>query len=96
MTTDFSKITPCGGDCSSCEHFISGECKGCLSEEGRCVHLWKEGCEIFRCCKSHDVKFCGLCPEFPCQWLESKIGQWDKDGIKKLGELKEEYERERT
>ncbi|MDE6725509.1 MAG: DUF3795 domain-containing protein [Ruminiclostridium sp.] len=93
---DFSKITPCGGNCTDCGHFISGECKGCLSKEGRCVTLWNGGCEIFACCKRHNVKFCGLCGDFPCHWLQNKIGQWDKDGIKKLKELKEIYERENT
>ena len=96
MSMDLSKITPCGGNCTDCQHFISGECKGCLSEEGRCVTLWKQGCEIFACCKGHNVRFCGLCGEFPCEWLENKIGQWDKDGIMKLRDLKEKYEGEYT
>lgn len=96
MRTDFSKITPCGGDCSGCAHFISGECMGCLNTGGRCVKMWERGCEIFNCCEMHAVKFCGLCPDFPCNWLENKIGLWNKKGIERLKELKEIYERECT
>lgn len=28
MDTDFSKITPCGGNCSDCKHFIDSDCLG--------------------------------------------------------------------
>lgn len=91
MGTDFSKITPCGGDCSGCGHFTAGECKGCLSNGGICVSMWEKGCEIFKCCEKHGVKFCGLCGEFPCEWIENKLGEWDKDGIEKQKRLAEEY-----
>lgn len=91
MGTDFSKITPCGGDCSGCVHFTAGECKGCLSNGGICVSMWEKGCEIFKCCEKHGVKFCGLCGEFPCEWIENKLGEWDKDGIEKQKRLAEEY-----
>lgn len=91
MGTDFSKITPCGGDCSVCGHFTAGECEGCLSNGGICVSMWEKSCEIFKCCEKHGVKFCGLCGEFPCEWIENKLGEWDKDGIEKQKRLAEEY-----
>lgn len=91
--TDFGKITPCGGDCSGCAHFLRGECEGCLNNNGDCVHMWENGCEIFRCCREHNALFCGVFGEFPCGWIESKLGEWDKDGIEKMRALAEEYER---
>lgn len=91
MGTDFSKITPCGWDCSECKHFMTGECKGCLSNGGICVSMWENGCGIFKCCEKHRVKFCGLCEEFPCEWIENKLGEWDSGGIEKQKKLAEEY-----
>lgn len=72
---DFKNITPCGENCASCEHLISGECHGCKTTEGRCVKMWDDGCYVFACCGEHNVPFCGLCREFPCEWLVTK-GNW--------------------
>lgn len=91
MGTDFSKITPCGGDCSGCKHFTGGECEGCLANGGVCVSMWENGCGIFKCCERHGVKFCGLCSEFPCKWITEKLGEWDSSGIEKQKRLAEEY-----
>lgn len=90
---DFSKINPCGGCCDECGYIRSGECAGCRESEGKCVKLWTNGCEIYRCCEKHNAYFCGICCEFPCNWIVSKISEWDKDGIKKLESLREEYHR---
>ena len=70
--TDFSRITPCGENCEGCEHKISGEGKGCLETEGKCVKMWDKECYVFQCCKRHNVPFCGLCANFPCGWLIEK------------------------
>ena len=78
MEFDFDKITPCGGDCSGCEYLINDQCKGCLATDGKCVHMWENGCSIYECCKKNKVKFCGLCGSFPCENFY-KITQWDKD-----------------
>lgn len=91
MSTDFSQITPCGGNCSGCKYFIEGNCEGCLTTKGICIKMWEKGCEIYKCCEKHNTRFCGICGEFPCEWLESKIGEWDKDGIVKLEKLADEY-----
>lgn len=55
------------------------------------MELWENGCKIYECCKKHDVAFCGLCKQFPCEWLKQTL-TWDKDGIKHLYKLKTEYQ----
>ena len=32
---------------------------------------WEEsgGCPIHKCAGKHNVQFCGLCKNFPCEWL---------------------------
>ncbi|MBD5141516.1 MAG: DUF3795 domain-containing protein [Ruminococcus sp.] len=90
MDIDFSKITPCGGDCRSCEHF-GAECEGCLKNGGKCVHMWENGCKIFACCEKHNVKFCGLCGEFPCDYVKTNITKWDSGAIERLERLGTEY-----
>lgn len=90
--TDFEHITPCGGDCRVCTHY-GADCAGCLSNGGKCVGMWENGCRIFECCQEHNAPFCGVCGEFPCEWLTNKIGEWDKGGIDRLARLAEEYRR---
>lgn len=92
--TDFDRITPCGGDCTGCSYYLGGNCKGCRENGGKCVSMWENGCKIFECCSLHNALFCGVCAEFPCGWLESKLSEWDKDGTERLKKLGEEYIRE--
>lgn len=89
--TDFRNITPCGGNCTGCGYYKKGECTGCIVNGGKCVSMWENGCAIYDCCKKHEALFCGLCSEFPCEWLEGKIAEWDKNGITKLQLFAEEY-----
>ena len=91
MSTDFSQITACGGNCKGCEHFLSDECAGCLSNGGKCVKMWQEGCDICKCCAEHNVSFCGICEEFPCAWLKAKLSEWDDNAVFRLEELAREY-----
>ena len=88
---NFNNITPCGENCSGCEHKIKGDCKGCRETEGKCIKMWSNGCEIFECCKKHKVHFCGLCNDFPCSWLSNKISHWNPKGIENLKYLKSKY-----
>lgn len=70
---DLSKITPCGGYCDDCEHKESGKCSGCIASGGKCIHMWQESggvCGVCKGCSEHNVAFCGICSEFPCEWLE--------------------------
>lgn len=78
---DFSKITPCGGNCETCGFFHDGGCVGCR----------ENGCRIFQCCEEHGAYFCGLCWEFPCEFIKNKLAEWDKNGVYKLTQLAREY-----
>ena len=53
--------------------FKEGTCPGCIESDGD-VPEWKEsgGCPIHKCARRHGVQFCGLCAEFPCEWLKNK------------------------
>ncbi len=96
MKTDFSKITPCGGCCDDCDFYKNKDCIGCIKTGGN--RVWqgrKSVCEICVCCKEHNVSFCGLCKEFPCDFIVKKI-DWDKNGIENLTKLKEEYYKEQN
>lgn len=90
-TTDFSKITPCGGDCEQCGFFHDGGCAGCRENGGKCVKMWENGCRIFQCCEEHGAYFCGICWEFPCEYIKNKLAEWDKNGVYKLTQLAREY-----
>lgn len=87
----FDSITPCGECCDDCQHKLSGDCKGCRETDGKCIKMWSNGCEIYKCCLNHKVHFCGLCEEFPCQWLTAKICSWNPKGIDNLRNLAEQY-----
>ena len=91
MTIDFEKITPCGERCSGCAKKESGFCQGCIESNGNCRE-WTEsgGCPIYKCAAEHNVKFCGLCVEFPCDWLVEKV-TWNKNIVADLTELKKRY-----
>lgn len=91
MDTDFSKITPCGGDCEQCGFFHDGGCKGCRDNGGKCVKMWESECRIFKCCEEHGAYFCGICWDFPCEYIKSKLAEWDKNGVYRLKQLAEEY-----
>ncbi len=88
---DFSRITPCDGNCETCGFFHDGGCKGCRENGGKCVKMWESECRILRCCEEHGAYFCGLCWEFPCEYIKSKLTEWDKNGVYRLKQLVEEY-----
>lgn len=44
------------------------------------------GCPIHKCARKHKVQFCGLCEEFPCEWLIQKV-VWRTDLVEELTEL---------
>ena len=92
---DFANITACGGDCTGCEHYKSGECVGCNSNGGICVKLWSSECSLCKCCREHNVRFCGVCDDFPCGLLKITL-TWDKDGIENLKRLGEIYLKEKN
>ena len=67
---DFTTITACGECCVGCKKKEDGICQGCIESDGYCME-WTQsnGCPIHKCAREHKVQFCGLCEEFPCDWL---------------------------
>jgi len=88
---DFNAITPCGECCAGCKKKDSGFCEGCIESDGFCKE-WTEskGCPVFKCAKEHDVRFCGLCSEFPCEFLVAKV-TWNKNIVEDLTLLAKIY-----
>lgn len=92
--TDFTKSTPCGGCCDDCTHFINGECNGCIASNGKCILMWQDShgvCKVYKCCQEHNTGICGLCADFLCCWLEKWFDGWNKNGIEKLKQLRDDY-----
>lgn len=88
---DFVYITPCGEFCIGCKKKDDGSCQGCIESDGNCKE-WAEsgGCPIYKCAKQHQVKFCGLCNEFPCDWLVNKV-TWNPNIVEDLNRLADIY-----
>lgn len=45
---------------------------------------------LYACAKLHQVQFCGLCPEFPCNELTIKI-HWNPNIVEHLADLAKRY-----
>lgn len=95
MNIDFTTITACGECCVGCKKKEAGSCKGCIESDGQCEE-WTQsgGCPIHKCASEHNVQFCGLCTDFPCQWLKEKI-VWNPKAIEHLTQLAELYNKRR-
>ena len=89
--TDFSTITACGECCVACPKKLDGRCSGCIEADGH-VPEWAESgrCKVHACTRDHGVQFCGLCAEFPCEWLKNKI-VWNPRAIEHLAALAEAW-----
>lgn len=88
---DFTTITACGECCIGCKKKEENQCLGCIESDGNCKE-WEQsgGCPIYKCAKKHEVQFCGLCKEFPCDWLVKKI-TWRTNMVEELSELANQY-----
>ena len=77
-----------------CRKKENGICQGCIESDGNCTE-WTQsnGCPIHKCARSHNVRFCGLCKEFPCEWLIHKIF-WRTNVVEELTELANLYEQQ--
>lgn len=53
----------CGFYCGCCRDYVGGECEGCVP-----AHRESE-CYSRDCVERRGVKFCPMCPEFPCEAL---------------------------
>lgn len=63
------KITTyCGLECGNCEFKETKGCGGCIATCGNPFH---GKCELAECAVSRGVEFCGRCPDFPCELLNS-------------------------
>lgn len=54
-----------------------------------------KGCPIHKCAKQHKVQFCGLCHEFPCDWLIEKV-TWNPNIVGELTSLAKIYHSQRS
>lgn len=90
-TIDFTTITACGECCIGCAKKMNGACNGCIESDGY-VPEWADSgrCKIHACARKHDVQFCGICDEFPCEQLPSVI-QWNSDIVEHLAALARLY-----
>lgn len=90
---NFDRVTPCGECCDGCPKRARGACSGCLESGGRCEE-WAQSaiCQVFGCCQSHEVPFCGLCPDFPCDHLP--MLRWRPDCVRELSLLAEAFRRQ--
>ena len=88
---DFTKITACGECCVGCKKKEEGICGGCIETDGQCKE-WSQsgGCPIYLCARQHNIQFCGLCEEFPCEWLVNKV-TWNPNIVQDLSKLAEIY-----
>ena len=95
IVIDFSTITACGECCMGCKKKESGLCKGCIESDGHCEE-WTQskGCPIYKCAREHEVQFCGLCKEFPCEWLLQKV-TWRANMVEELIELADLYHKQK-
>ena len=91
MKIHFDSITACGECCTGCRKKAEGLCEGCVESDGHCAE-WTQsgGCPIHRCTREHGVGFCGLCGDFPCEWLAKTI-VWRPDALRELKELADRY-----
>lgn len=91
---DFSTITACGECCVGCKKKADGLCKGCIEADGY-VPEWKESgrCKVHACTRNHNVSFCGLCSEFPCDRITELI-HWNPDIIGRQLYLAKEYRKQ--
>jgi hypothetical protein len=88
---DFFQITACGECCAGCKKKESMECEGCIETDGYCKEWAQSGqCPIHKCAREHNVRFCGLCAEFPCSGLTEKI-HWNPNIVEHLTGLANAY-----
>lgn len=88
---DFQTITPCGESCTGCKKKTEGLCQGCKESDGHCQE-WEQsqGCPIYLCAKRHDAKFCGICSEFPCEFMLRTM-VWRKEVVSEMQKLARAY-----
>lgn len=88
---DFTTLTACGECCTGCPKKAEGLCRGCIEADGY-VPEWADSgrCKVHECARNHQVSFCGLCPQFPCEQLPALI-HWNPGIVEHLESLKKLY-----
>ncbi len=76
----YTLTAPCGIVCDSgkCMYFTGKKeprCPGCIKCSGK--PFWGE-CRVYKCANEHNVEHCGLCSEFPCEYLPT---HFDPDNL---------------
>lgn len=59
--------TYCGLSCKVCGYREPCHCGGCVATGGKPFH---GSCQVADCAIKHNVRFCGECPEIPCEILK--------------------------
>lgn len=91
---DFSTITACGESCADCKKRSDGICKGCIEADGYVPEWAGSGrCKIHACTRNHNVQFCGICDNFPCQHLTDYI-HWNPNIVEHLTTLVSQYHKQ--
>lgn len=59
--------TYCGLSCKDCEYKEKSGCSGCVATKGK---PFFRRCEVADCANKNGRRFCGECPDFPCDLLK--------------------------
>ncbi|MBE5802877.1 MAG: DUF3795 domain-containing protein [Clostridiales bacterium] len=85
------EITACGECCKGCAKMEQGLCRGCIEADGYVPEWAQSGrCRVHACTRDHGVRFCGVCPEFPCGKLTDMI-PWNTNIVAHLRDLAEKF-----
>lgn len=78
------EITACGECCKGCKKCEQGLCPGCIEADGYVPEWAQSGrCRAHACARVHGAKFCGVCPEFPCEKIHETI-PWNANIVEQL------------
>jgi len=66
----------CGIMCSRCDYREKMNCAGCLNID---KPFWGDSCDVKTCCEERGYKYCGQCPDFPCETLKA-MSYADEEG----------------
>jgi len=61
-------------------------CKGCIAMS---KPFWGDSCSVKSCCEGRGFEYCGQCPEFPCETLNSmSFAEEEGDNGKRIEQCK--------
>ena len=65
---DKGMIAMCGAYCGDCDYRERTGCVGCQTVKGK---MFWGTCDVATCCLEKGLLHCGLCPDVPCEVLQS-------------------------